>query len=206
MVTTTIGLISDIHATAAPLLEALKIFERESVDLVLCLGDIAGYGTELELSIELLIERDCITLLGNHDVWYLNKNIGRMEKWVESFFHNLPKTWESTVEGKKIYAVHASPPTFTSKGITLLDQFGKIMLNKKEQWRLDLEDLNFDVLIVGHTHQVFAELLGETLLINPGSTKLNNSCATLSLPEGKVQFFSLSGKTTRKIWHWGMMI
>ena len=37
-----IGLISDVHATAKPLKEALSIFQREGVDLILCAGDIAG--------------------------------------------------------------------------------------------------------------------------------------------------------------------
>ena len=59
-----IGLISDIHATVAPLREALTIFLQERVDLILCLGDIAGYGTELEQSIELLVESGCITIQG----------------------------------------------------------------------------------------------------------------------------------------------
>lgn len=200
-----IGLISDVHATAAPLLEALRIFEQEGVDLVLCAGDIAGYGTELEQSIELLIEWSCITILGNHDVWYITKKIGRMEKWVEAFFHNLPATWESTIEGKRMFAVHASPPLSMKRGITLLDQYEKIMFSKKEQWSSELEGFGFDVLAVGHTHQVFAEWLGQTLVINPGSTKFNNTCAILSLPDLEVRIVPLSGKTPRKVWHWGIM-
>ncbi len=63
-----IGLISDIHAAVASLREALAIFAQERVDLVLCAGDIAGYGTELEQSVELLIESGCTTILGNHDI------------------------------------------------------------------------------------------------------------------------------------------
>ena len=200
----TIGLISDIHATAAPLLEALTIFEQESVDLILCVGDIAGYGTELEQSIELLAGRNCITILGNHDVWHIDQHVAGRQKLVESFFHNLPMTWESTLEGKRIFAVHASPPTSLRRGITLLDQYEKLMLNEKEQWRLELEQYGFDVLVVGHTHQVFAEFLGQTLVINPGSTKFNNSCAILSLPDLEVRNFPLSGETIRKVWHWGM--
>ena len=198
-------MISDVHATAAPLLEALRIFEQEGVDLVLCAGDIAGYGTELEQSIELLIEWNCITILGNHDVWYIDQNVGKMEKWVETFFHNLPVTWELTLEGKRIFAVHATPPVSMKRGITLLDQYEKIMFCKKEQWSLELEKYGFDVLVVGHTHQVFAEWLGQTLVINPGSTKFNNTCAILSLPVLEVRIIPLSGKTPRKVWHWGMM-
>jgi len=43
-----IGLISDMHATPGPLKEALSIFREEGVDRILCAGDVAGYGTELD--------------------------------------------------------------------------------------------------------------------------------------------------------------
>ena len=200
-----LGLISDVHATAAPLREALTIFKEESVDLIFCAGDIAGYGTELEQSIELLVDVGCTTILGNHDVWYLEQLLEGQEKRVETFFHNLPVTWETTMEGKRIFAVHASPPLSMNRGIILLDQYEKILPREKKQWVHELQGYGLDVLLVGHTHQVFAEILGQTLVINPGSTKFNHSCAILSLPDLEVRIISLSGKTVRKVWHWGMM-
>ena len=200
-----IGLISDIHATAAPLREALTIFKQERVDLVICAGDIAGYGTELEQCIELLVEGHCTTILGNHDVWYIDRLVEGQEERVETFFHKLPVTWEATVEGKRIFAVHASPPLSMSRGITLLDQYEKNLPGEKKRWGDELGGYGLDVLVVGHTHQVFAEVLGQTLVLNPGSTKFNHSCAILSLPDLEVRIVPLSGKTPRKIWHWGMM-
>ncbi|MBU0943639.1 MAG: metallophosphatase family protein [Proteobacteria bacterium] len=200
-----IGLISDVHATVAPLREALTLFAQEHVDLVLCTGDLAGYGTELEQSIELLVEKGCITILGNHDIWYLDNQVEGQEGGVETFFHTLPVTWEAMIEGKRIFAVHASPPLSLTRGITLLNQDEKIVSKEKEQWAHELEEYDLDVLIVGHTHQVFAEVLGQTLVINPGSTKFNHSCAILSLPGLEVRIVSLSGKMARKVWHWGMM-
>jgi len=200
-----IGLISDVHATAAPLREALAIFEQEGVDLVLCAGDIAGYGTELEQSIELFLENGCTTILGNHDVWHIEQQVEGQKMWVDTFFHKLPVTWESTVEGKRVLAVHASPPLSMNRGITLLDQYGEIICSQKENWAHELEEYGLDVLVVGHTHQLFAEVLGQTLVVNPGSTKFNHSCVILSLPDLRVRSFPLSGKTSRKVWHWGMM-
>ncbi len=68
---TKIGLISDVHATPGPVAEALVLFAREGVEAILCAGDIAGYGTELEATVALLIESRCRIILGNHDVWWL---------------------------------------------------------------------------------------------------------------------------------------
>ena len=200
-----IGLISDIHATAAPLREALTVCEQERVDLVLCAGDIAGYGTELEQSVELLAESSCITILGNHDIRQVDHQIEGQGKEVATYFSDLPVTWESTIEGKRIFMVHASPPRSMSRGITLLDQYEQIMPEAKERWTRELAGYDFDVLIVGHTHQVFAEKLGDILVINPGSTVFNHTCAILSLPDLNVRTVPLSGKTPRKVWHWGMM-
>ena len=199
-----IGIISDIHATAAPLGEALTIFEQERVDHILCLGDIAGYGTELEQSIELLVAGGCIAIQGNHDVWHLERQKTKQDERQNTFLHKLPGTWQSTIAGKSIFAVHASPPTSMRRGITLLDQHEKTLAKEKEQWDRKLAEYSFDVLLVGHTHQVFAELLGQVFVINPGSTTFNNSCAILSLPDLEVRFITLLGKTIRKIWHWGL--
>ena len=49
---TRIGLISDPHATAAPVAEALSLFKAAEVDSIFCAGDIAGYGNELEATLD----------------------------------------------------------------------------------------------------------------------------------------------------------
>ena len=93
---TKIGLISDVHATAAPLRESLSIFQKEGVDVIFCAGDIAGYGQELYQTIELLIESECQIILGNHDAWLLNSLVDEKEKWVQTFFKELPFVLELT--------------------------------------------------------------------------------------------------------------
>ncbi len=201
---TKIGLISDVHATTAPLRDALSIFQQEDVDIILCAGDIAGYGNELNQTIELLIKSECRMIIGNHDVWLLSSPVNEEEKRAETFFKKLPFVLELTVEGKYLYVVHASPPHSYMRGIKLMDEYGNVLLNQIEQWTSHLKKFEYDVLIVGHTHQVFAEQLGRTLLISPGSTKFNNTCMILSLPDMEVQVLPLLNKTPLKVWNWGM--
>ena len=45
---------------------------------------------------------------------------------------------------------------------------------------------------------------GDLLVVNPGSTLFNHTCAILSLPEMAVEVFSLSGKEPLLVWNWGM--
>jgi len=204
-VTVKIGLISDVHATPDPVSEALGIFCREGVETILCAGDIAGYGTKLEQTVALLNKSCCRTILGNHDLWWLNSRDYLVEGLVEKYLRSLPSVVELSFEKKKIYMVHGSPPESFMNGVKLLDEKASLLKDQKDYWADYLKTFTCDVLIVGHTHQVFAEQLGHVLVINPGSTLFNHTCAILTLPEMDVQIYPLSGKTPVLAWNWGML-
>lgn len=201
---TKIGIISDVHATPEPVEEALSIFKDHDVDLSICAGDIAGYGNELDQTLRLLVDNECQMILGNHDLWFLDAAITKETEWIAECYKNTPLTLDYLLEGKTIYVVHARPPSSQMNGIKLLDEDGKLMPELKDQWRTELEQYAYDVLIIGHTHQVYAEQLGSTLLINPGSTVFNHTCAILTLPEMVVEVFPLSNKEPLLAWNWGM--
>ncbi|HKI52232.1 MAG TPA: YfcE family phosphodiesterase, partial [Geothermobacteraceae bacterium] len=186
-----IGLISDVHATPEPLREALELFQREQVATILCAGDVAGYSSELDATAQQLIESSCQTVAGNHDLWHLRRRNPERDSEVDAWLRGLPLTMALTMEGQRIAMVHASPPDSTLEGIRLLDEEGRLLDSARTRWGELLRGCRCDVLIVGHTHQVFAERLGQVLVINPGSTRFNHSCATLQLPELTVTFHAL---------------
>lgn len=196
-----IGLLSDVHAAPAPVAEALAIFAREGVDCILCGGDIAGYADELEATVALLRESRCCGVLGNHDQWYLEREAGNAG--TRDYLRTLPLARSFFLEGVFLYLVHASPPVETMGGIRLLDEAGKLIAERVAQWKAHLAGYGYDVLIVGHTHQIFAEQVDNTLVINPGSTLFNHSCAVLTLPECELQWFGLSGYEPVSTWNWG---
>jgi len=198
-----IGLISDVHASPAPVAEAFSMFAEAGVDQVLCAGDIAGYMDELEPTIELLVENKCQTIVGNHDLLYLDHHEDESDNTAVAFLEKLPASYETVIEGKSVYMVHAQPPDGCHGGIKLLDKNGELLVDKVAQWTQKLQSFNHDVLVVGHTHQVFIEVLANTLVVNPGSSAFNNSCAILRLPEMTVELFALSGKAIQKTWNWG---
>jgi putative phosphoesterase len=200
-----IGLISDVHATPGPLQEALVIFQDAEVDMILCAGDIVGYGHKPGPTVALLQEYDCQVIMGNHDLWWLEGG-GRPEQGLtEDFLRGLPATVELTVSGKRIHMVHASPPESSLEGIKLLDEKAVLQSDQMFFWDNYLKGFPFDVLVVGHTHQVFSVTLGSVLVVNPGSTLFNHTCAILSLPEMEVEIFSLSGKEPVLSWNWGQL-
>jgi putative phosphoesterase len=200
-----IGIISDIHATPAPLEEALDLFKAQGVDEIFCAGDIAGYGDRLDETVDLLIKYNCKCIFGNHEIWDAEKNADSYQSQTAQFLSALPASISLNIEGKRLYMVHANPPDSNRGGIKLLDERGGVVEIEKTKWTQSLSGFDYDVLIVGHTHQVFAERLGKLLLINPGSTKFNHSCAILSLPEMKCDFYSLSKKSIIYSWNWGLL-
>jgi len=200
--TTRIGILSDVHATVAPAKEALAIFKKNKVEMILCAGDLAGYGEELEETVELFKGIDCEIIQGNHDAWYLDSRAGQNETPASKFLDQLPLAREFTIEGKRLYLVHGSPGQPLTGGIRLLDEYGEILPELRAQWQENLRGFAFDVLIVGHTHQVFAEKLGNTWVISPGSIKFNHTCGILTLPDLTFEVLPLSGKTPLKAWNW----
>jgi putative phosphoesterase len=197
-----IGLLSDVHAFSAPVAEALELFRQHAVQHILCAGDIAGYGSELDATVALLREYGCQSIIGNHDLWYLENKADAPEHTTVEYLRDLPAVIKMEVEGISIYMVHASPPESCIDGIRLLDQQGALSPVYRRAWAEQLLGFTHDVLIVGHTHQVFAEWLGDTLVINPGSTRFNHTCAILTLPECTVEWLSLSDQAPQRVWNW----
>jgi len=199
-----VGLIGDVHATPEPLREALQIFHGEGVETILCAGDIAGYGNKLEQTIDLLIKHDCRAVVGNHDLWHFERRDADTEGPVADYLRSLPATLSLDLSGTRLLMVHASPPASVMDGIRLLDEEGTLLADQQRFWADVLAAVPAEVLVVGHTHQVFAEQLGHLLVINPGSTLFNHTCAVLSLPDKSVTVYPLSGKEPILSWNFSM--
>lgn len=199
---TRIGIIGDPHAATAPVAEALEKFQQAGVDAVWCTGDIAGYGDELEETLALLVRHHVVVVAGNHEAWYLRET-PRSDNTVQRYFRELGRHYETTMAGKRLYLVHAAPPDHIEGGIRLLDQQGELIPEYEQYWANTLANFHYDVLVIGHTHQVFARRLANTLVINPGSPQYNHACAILDVDSLEVDWLALSGQAIRKTWNWG---
>ena len=62
-----IAIVSDIHRNLPALRAVLDAAGRLGCDRIISLGDVTGYYAEPGKCIDVLIERDAIQLLGNHD-------------------------------------------------------------------------------------------------------------------------------------------
>ena len=72
------ALISDIHGNAIALEAVYREIKEESVDTIICLGDVATLGPEPVRTIEMVKEIADVTIMGNHDLALLEPR--RMEE------------------------------------------------------------------------------------------------------------------------------
>jgi|SRR5579884_3738963 len=63
-----LALLSDIHANAAALQATLADIALQTVDRIVCLGDIVGYNKDAAACIAMVREADCLCVAGNHDL------------------------------------------------------------------------------------------------------------------------------------------
>ncbi|MDZ7815147.1 MAG: metallophosphoesterase family protein [Planctomycetota bacterium] len=62
-----VAVISDIHGNFDALEAVLADLDKRGYDLLVCLGDVVGYGAEPNECVEALRERNARVLAGNHD-------------------------------------------------------------------------------------------------------------------------------------------
>ncbi len=196
-----IGLIGDIHASPLALAEAFQLFEQQQVDRILCTGDIVGYNEDAVETVDLLIQAGCDCVIGNLDVSYLSAK--QSEATVSDYLSELPAYREFEIAGVRIYLVHAEPPDILHGGIKLLDESGEFINEHLQVWQDKLTGFDADILIVGHTHQVYTATFDGLLLINPGSLAFNHSCMILDLPEKTVKTHSIGGHAIVPSWNFG---
>jgi predicted phosphodiesterase len=90
------AIISDVHSNLAALQAVFAEIDRRGIKEVFCLGDIVGYGPEPTACLDLIIERQVASIMGNHDqgVFYepTNFNTGaeRASYWTRRQLENEP--------------------------------------------------------------------------------------------------------------------
>lgn len=62
-----IAILSDVHANLEALTAVLADAKEHNVDVIVCLGDVVGYGADPNACCDLVRENAQVTLLGNHD-------------------------------------------------------------------------------------------------------------------------------------------
>jgi predicted phosphodiesterase len=104
-----IGLIADIHGNLVSLEAVLADIDRQGVDEVLCLGDLATLGPQPREVVARVRELGCPCIMGNHESFLLDR--GLMEGYTDSTeLHNLVDWCARLLSETDLDFVRSFPP------------------------------------------------------------------------------------------------
>lgn len=175
-----LAIISDIHANYHALTSVLSVIGEQGCDMVVCCGDVVGYGGDPELCVDLVRAHCAHTVLGNHDLAVANGEglehlppEGRQAARVHSeLLDDDRKSWlgslPDSVQFENVSLVHATPDDPR--------RWGRISGVRDAQALF--ERFQGDICFMGHTHRpaimsdkvgVFSVGPGRRFLVNVGS-------------------------------------
>jgi len=165
-----IAIISDIHGNIAAF---RKVWEKvKNYPLILNAGDLTGYYPDINPIINQVNSEKVKSILGNHDRFLVSGKLPKdiNPEIIKPFQNNLQsislknmaylKSLKPNeileIDGLKIGLYHGSP--FNEDEYIYPD-------SPLERFK----KLDFDVLIMGHTHWPMVKKIGKMMIINPGS-------------------------------------
>jgi len=155
---------SDVHSNLEALENLRKTEDYKSADLRIFLGDIVAVCPYPNECIKTVLESGDVWLMGNHDCYYAfglpreefpyfkgdkrkhQRYVKRIiKKEYEKVFMSLPKSFQITVNGKKLYFVHY--PWETQR--LVMDELETYDENSLDEL---FKDVDADYIFFGHTH------------------------------------------------------
>ena len=175
-----IGLISDIHGNLFALEAVLAELDREKLDDLICLGDVAALGPEPGAVLARLQALGCPVVMGNMDEWLLSPpgldtadeldralirwHTAQLTDTERAYIRAFPATIERSLGAERtLLCFHGSPRSChdvivpTTPDDTLNEMF---------------EGTHAAILVGGHTHLQMMRRYGDVHLINVGSVGL----------------------------------
>lgn len=189
-----IAAISDIHGNIYSLMKVLEDIDEQKVDLVVCLGDLVGYGPHPNEVIALIKRREIPCLKGNYDAsvvdgaftfirdtsinsFSLPWNVEEVRASNKYYLSQLPTKLNYDINGVKVIFTHGSPY-----------KINEYLFEDGENTKKVMGEINEDVLICAHTHIPSYKKFGNKVFINVGSVgkpKIGRPNATYALIEIK---------------------
>jgi putative phosphoesterase len=169
-----IAVLSDVHGNLQALERVIQDAEERGVDIFLNAGDSIGFGPCPNEVVELLCEKNVLSILGNFDLEVIagktkdkgEKNVAlkfarkELAKSCEYYLSSLPRELKLETADKKILVTHGSPESIEEH--IYQDTPVKRLKTLAKTAKADL-------IIVGHSHEQFCTQVNGSSFVNPGS-------------------------------------
>ena len=160
-------LFSDIHGNkkAAQLIESIA----KDFDEIICCGDICGYNLDFSYCIKMFKELGVKSVLGNHDYMVINRNF-YLGDIISQVAIPIYKT-RCLITQEDLDYLCALPLSIETEGGLFITHTYNLdrYLTTPESCDSLLEMTASKIIAIGHTHVMQQFLIGDTLVINPGS-------------------------------------
>lgn len=170
-----IAAISDIHGNLYALMKVLEDIDQQKVDLIVCLGDLVGYGPHPNEVIALIRRRKLPCIKGNYDAsvvdgdftyirdthinsFALPWTIQEIRASNKYYLSSLPEKLNYDFEGVTIEFVHGSPNTIN-----------EYLFEDAANTESIMNDFSGDILVCAHTHIPSLKNFGKKTFVNVGS-------------------------------------
>jgi predicted phosphodiesterase len=174
------GLIADIHGNALALDTVLRELEREGIEDIICLGDVAVGPQPIE-ALERVRELGCPTIMGNWDAYFVN-GFPEADNAMASRLIEIGAWWAEQLSAEHLEHMRTFVPTFELElgPIRTLLFHGSprshedFIYATTPDEKLDpmLGGASAPIMVGAHTHFQMVRRRGDGLLINPGSVGL----------------------------------
>lgn len=173
-----VAVISDLHANWA----ALRALPG-TYDAILCTGDLVDYGAQPEPVLGFVQAHAFAVVQGNHDyavgagadcrcsALFKPASVGTREVMRQvlnpadlSFLAGLPTSARLTLGGQRIALFHATPSDPRFRYLLATAPAG--------EWERELEGIDADLVLLGHTHRPVVFKVGVVTVANAGSLGL----------------------------------
>jgi predicted phosphodiesterase len=189
-----LAVLSDIHGNLPALEAVLAELERERVDELVCLGDVA-LGPNPAESLALVRGLGCAVVMGNWDAWVLEgfpsahedpwkRFVEQGEWWARTlsakdraFIRTFVPRIQLGVDRVQVLGFHGSPLSYDDMILATTPHDELLGM---------LEGFDHPLMLAGHTHVQLARVVDGRLVVNPGSVGL----PFRGLPAGELQLIS----------------
>ena len=163
-----IAVISDIHSNIYALDKVIEDIKLKNVDMVVCTGDLVGYGTRPNEVIHKIKEEKILTIMGNYD-----DAIGNL-KIVCGCDYKDPK--DAQKAGLSMY--FTSYETTDENKLMITDSRGADLNNKNQTFK-SIQDLTHYVVVTYHVNGDIANNVANAAI--QGSDNVRNQIDTAIL-------------------------
>ncbi len=172
------AVLADIHGNSFALEAVLRDMEALSVDMAVNLGDFFSGPLDAANTATMLMQRDFISILGNHDRNLIAQDRSEMGPSDQVAYDQLSPAhldWISNLPATQIafedvFLCHGTPSSDTTYWLERVEQSGLVRPAHLDEVTKEAIGIDASLILCGHTHiPRIVRLPDERIVLNPGS-------------------------------------